>query len=80
MTPRLHAVHHAMNREYVDKNFSAWFCIWDRLFGTYQQPLESAPVVYGITIPAKTWNPVKIDFMHWGAMAKDMVATNQATG
>ncbi|OUS26139.1 hypothetical protein A9Q99_19370 [Gammaproteobacteria bacterium 45_16_T64] len=75
MTPRLHAVHHAMNREYVDKNFSAWFCIWDRLFGTYQQPLESAPIVYGITIPAKTWNPVKIDFMHWGTIVKDMVAT-----
>ncbi len=75
MTPRLHAVHHAMNREYVDKNFSGWFCIWDRLFGTYQQPLESAPIVYGVTIPAKTWNPVKIDFMHWGTIVKDMITT-----
>lgn len=75
MTPRLHAVHHAMNREYVDKNFSAWFCIWDRMFGTYQAPLDSAPIVYGVTIPARTWNPVKIDFMHWVSIVKDMAAT-----
>lgn len=75
MTPRLHAVHHAMNREYIDKNFSAWLCIWDRMFGTYQQPLESAPVVYGVTIPARTWNPVKIDFMHWKSLFVDMANT-----
>lgn len=75
MTPRLHAVHHAMNKEYVDKNYSAWFCIWDRLFGTYQQPIEGVPPVFGVSMPVRTWNPIKIDFMHWWNMLKDMAQT-----
>ena len=32
VTPSQHRVHHAINPEYVDKNLSASFCIWDRLF------------------------------------------------
>jgi sterol desaturase/sphingolipid hydroxylase (fatty acid hydroxylase superfamily) len=34
VTPSAHRVHHASNREYLDKNFGAVFIIWDRLFGT----------------------------------------------
>lgn len=38
-----HAVHHAINPEYVDKNFGSIFIVWDKLFGTFvsrQQPVE----------------------------------------
>ncbi len=46
VTPSAHRVHHASNKEYLDKNFGAVFIIWDRMFGTYER--ETAPVVYGL--------------------------------
>jgi hypothetical protein len=49
-------VHHGVNPEYQDKNFAGTFIIWDRLFGTFEP--ERAPVVYGITKPLASWNPV----------------------
>jgi sterol desaturase/sphingolipid hydroxylase (fatty acid hydroxylase superfamily) len=55
-TPSHHRVHHGVNPEYQDKNFAGTFIIWDRLFGTFEP--ERAPVVYGITKPLASWNPV----------------------
>jgi sterol desaturase/sphingolipid hydroxylase (fatty acid hydroxylase superfamily) len=46
VTPSAHRVHHASNREYLDKNFGAVFIIWDRLFGTYAP--EVSKVVFGL--------------------------------
>lgn len=37
VTPAHHRVHHAINPEYIDKNYSQIFIIWDRLFGTFQE-------------------------------------------
>jgi alkylglycerol monooxygenase len=71
VTPSLHRVHHAVNKEYMDKNLSQIFIIWDRLFGTYQEELPGVPAVYGITRPAQTWNPVKINFLHLWLLIKD---------
>ena len=51
-------------REYIDKNLSAIFCIWDRLFGTFQEELENIPCVYGTLKPVNTWNPFIINFQH----------------
>ena len=64
VTPSQHRVHHAINPEYVDKNLSAIFCIWDRLFGTFQKELENVPCVYGTLKPVNTWNPFIINFQH----------------
>ena len=47
VTPSQHRVHHAINDEYLDKNMSAIFCVWDRAFGTFQEELEGIPCVYG---------------------------------
>ena len=47
VTPSAHRVHHASNREYIDKNFGAVLIVWDRWFGTYAP--EITPVVYGLT-------------------------------
>jgi alkylglycerol monooxygenase len=71
VTPSQHRVHHALNPIYLDKNFSAIFNIWDRLFGTYQEELDSEPVVYGITRPSQTFNPITINFEHLILMIKD---------
>ncbi|MFI5185855.1 MAG: sterol desaturase family protein [Chitinophagales bacterium] len=71
VTPSHHRVHHAINKEYLDKNLSQIFIFWDKLFGTYQEELPGVPPVYGITRPAQTWNPIKINFQHLWLLAKD---------
>jgi len=70
VTPSHHRVHHAVNPEYMDKNLSQIFIVWDKLFGTFQEELPQVPAVYGITRPAHTWNPIKINFQHLWLMAK----------
>lgn len=71
VTPSHHRVHHAINPQYLDKNYSQIFIWWDRWFGTFQQELPEVPPVYGITRPVQTWNPVKINFMHLWLLIKD---------
>lgn len=71
VTPSHHRVHHAINKEYMDKNYGQIFIIWDKLFGTYQEELVDVPAVYGITRPVRTWNPIKINFMHLWLLIKD---------
>jgi sterol desaturase/sphingolipid hydroxylase (fatty acid hydroxylase superfamily) len=76
VTPSHHRVHHAVNPEYLDKNLGQIFIVWDKLFGTFQKELDTVPPVYGISRPAKTWNPIKINFQHLWLMIKDAVAAN----
>ncbi len=71
VTPSHHRVHHAVNKEYIDKNLSQIFIVWDKLFGTFQEELPEAPPVFGITRPAHTWNPIKINFQHVWLLIKD---------
>ena len=71
VTPSQHRVHHAINPEYIDKNLSAIFCVWDRIFGTFQEELDDVPCVYGTLKPVQTWNPILINFQHNWGLAKD---------
>jgi sterol desaturase/sphingolipid hydroxylase (fatty acid hydroxylase superfamily) len=71
VTPSHHRVHHAINKEYLDKNLAQIFIIWDKLFGTFQEELKETPPVYGITRPVRTWNPIKINFQHLWLLMKD---------
>ncbi|MBX9732497.1 MAG: sterol desaturase family protein, partial [Chitinophagaceae bacterium] len=71
VTPSHHRVHHALNPEYLDKNYGQIFIFWDKWFGTYQEELPTVKPVYGITRPVQTWNPIKINFMHMGLMIRD---------
>jgi sterol desaturase/sphingolipid hydroxylase (fatty acid hydroxylase superfamily) len=71
VTPSHHRVHHAINKEYLDKNYGQIFIFWDKWFGTFQEELPHIPAVYGITRPAQTWNPIKINFMHLFLLIKD---------
>lgn len=76
VTPSQHRVHHAINREYIDKNLGQILCVWDRMFGTYQEELDSVPPQYGVLKPAETWNPVHINFQHLARLSKDAWCTN----
>ena len=71
VTPSQHRVHHAINREYIDKNLAAIFCIWDRAFGTFQEELDDVPCVYGTLKPVRTWNPILINFQHLWFLTQD---------
>lgn len=76
VTPSHHRVHHAINPEYLDKNLGQIFIFWDKLFGTFQEELPDKPPVYGITRPAATWNPIRINFQHFWLLVKDAWRTN----
>jgi sterol desaturase/sphingolipid hydroxylase (fatty acid hydroxylase superfamily) len=67
-TPSNHRVHHGRNPKYIDKNHGATLIVWDRLFGTYQK--EEEEVVYGITSPLRSWNPLWANVQYWA----DLVA------
>jgi alkylglycerol monooxygenase len=71
VTPSHHRVHHAINKEYLDKNFAQIFIVWDKWFGTFQEELPDLPPVYGITRPVRTWNPIKINFQHIWLLIQD---------
>tara|TARA_B100001769_G_scaffold272634_1_gene267388 strand:- start:88 stop:1347 length:1260 start_codon:yes stop_codon:yes gene_type:complete len=71
VTPSQHRVHHAINKEYIDKNLAAIFCVWDRAFGTFQEELDDVPCVYGTLKPVQTWNPILINFQHLGYLIQD---------
>lgn len=55
-TPSHHRVHHGINPKYIDKNHGGTLIIFDRMFGTFQ--LEEEEVVYGVTKPLASWNPI----------------------
>jgi len=76
VTPSQHRVHHAINPIYIDKNLSAIFCIWDRIFGTFQEELDQEPPVYGVLKPVNTWNPLLINFQHAFNVIQDAYNTS----
>ena len=71
-TPSHHRVHHAVNVRYLDRNHAGIFIIWDRLFGTFQEELESDPPVYGITKNIETFALFQVAFHEWRALLSDV--------
>lgn len=69
-TPSAHRVHHGCNEGYIDKNFGGILIIWDRIFGTYAS--ETEKVVYGITDPINSHNPLVINFREYGTLMNDV--------
>jgi len=69
-TPSVHRVHHGCNSQYLDKNYGGILIVWDRLFGTYEA--EGEEVIYGITEPLNTINPIAINFREFWYIARDV--------
>ncbi len=69
VTPSHHRVHHGVNPQYIDKNYSEFLIIWDKLFGSYAEEREE--VCYGITHPPRTWDPIFINFQYWRQLWSD---------
>ena len=59
-TPSAHRVHHARNKEYLNKNFGGILILWDRFFGTYQP--EVVDPKFGIIGSFESYNPFTVQF------------------
>ncbi len=73
-SPSNHRVHHASNKRYIDRNHAGVFMIWDQLFGTYAEEADDEKVVYGLTKPIGSYNPVVINFKESVEMIKDVIS------
>ena len=77
VTPSHHRVHHAINPEYIDKNYAAIFIVWDKWFGTFQEEQADVPPVYGVKKAVQTWNPFFINYQHMWLLIKDAWRTSR---
>jgi sterol desaturase/sphingolipid hydroxylase (fatty acid hydroxylase superfamily) len=75
VTPSHHRVHHGRNPLYLDRNHGGTFIIWDRLFGTFER--EGETVVYGITTPLRSWNPIWANLHYWLELFRTASATRR---
>jgi sterol desaturase/sphingolipid hydroxylase (fatty acid hydroxylase superfamily) len=72
-TPSAHRVHHGTNAQYVDKNYGGILIIWDRLFGTFES--EEEKVIYGISKPIGSHNPLIINFREYLVLFREIKRT-----
>ncbi|MDP3816430.1 sterol desaturase family protein [Pseudomonas sp.] len=73
ITPSNHRVHHAQNAIYMDRNYGGVFIVWDRLFGSFQEELDEHPVIFGVTTPLASWNPLWANLQFYMALWHDAV-------
>jgi sterol desaturase/sphingolipid hydroxylase (fatty acid hydroxylase superfamily) len=69
--PSNHRVHHAVNDQYLDKNYGGILIVWDRLFGSYAEEDDAVPCVYGTRGPLRSWNPVWANLHLYAELAQD---------
>lgn len=65
VTPRSHILHHAKNPKYIDKNFGAMLCIWDKLFGTHVEVDPAEPPHYGTVRGYATHDGAMAQWVLW---------------
>lgn len=70
VTPSNHRVHHGSNKQYLDKNYGSILILWDKWFGTFEP--EEEKVIYGLTTPIDTYNPITINFYELKALFRDI--------
>lgn len=71
VTPSNHRAHHAQNALYMDRNYGGVFIFWDRLFGTFQEEDDNEPVVFGVTTPLASWNPLWANLQFYAQLWSD---------
>lgn len=71
-TPSHHRVHHAVNPQYLDRNYAGVFIVWDRMFGTFQRELDEVRIHYGIVRQLGSFNLLHTAFHEWIGIARDV--------
>lgn len=77
VTPSNHRVHHAQNEIYIDRNYGGILILWDRLFSTFQDELDSEPVIFGVRKPLASWNPFRANLQVYHYLWFDAVRTRR---
>ena len=75
VTPSHHRVHHALNRQYIDKNYAGVFIFWDKIFDSFQQELDDVEIVYGVSHQLKSWNPLWANVQVYYHLLLDFLGT-----
>jgi sterol desaturase/sphingolipid hydroxylase (fatty acid hydroxylase superfamily) len=60
-----HSLHHAKNKEYLDKNFGSILIIWDKLFGTFVKQQNNQKPIIGVLGSNYAYDPVLSNVMPW---------------
>ena len=71
VTPSNHRAHHGQNALYMDRNYGGVFIIWDRLFGSFQEEDDNEPVIFGVTTPLASWNPLWANVQFYAQLLAD---------
>ncbi len=71
-TPYIHTVHHCSNTEYLDRNHGGILTIWDRIYGTWQPPINGMVPKYGISHDPGTDNPITHNLFEFQEIWKDV--------
>ena len=68
-TPSHHRVHHAVNPQYLDRNYGGTFIVWDRLFGSFAA--EREPCIYGVSHPLRSFNSIWAQLQPWVSLLSE---------
>ena len=69
--PSNHRVHHAVNDQYLDRNYGGILIVWDRMFGSFAEEDRAVPCVYGTRAPLASWNPIRANLQIYVDLARD---------
>ena len=68
-SPSNHRVHHAVNEQYLDRNYGGILIVWDRMFSSFIE--EGERCVYGTRSPLNSWNPLWSNIeVYWSLLQK----------
>lgn len=70
-SPSNHRVHHAVNDDYLDRNYGGILIVWDRLFGTFREEDPRQPCVYGTRGLLNSWDPLWANAQVYAGLARD---------
>jgi hypothetical protein len=55
----------------MDRNYGGVFIVWDRLFGSFQEEDDNDPVIFGVTTPLASWNPLWANVQFYAQLWED---------
>jgi sterol desaturase/sphingolipid hydroxylase (fatty acid hydroxylase superfamily) len=76
-TPSHHRAHHASNIRYLDRNHGGVLIIWDRIFGTFSEELDTEKPVYGLTANIETNNLPHVITHEYKSIWRDVKRANK---
>jgi sterol desaturase/sphingolipid hydroxylase (fatty acid hydroxylase superfamily) len=81
-TPQSHRIHHSRHEQHLDKNFAAFFPLWDVVFGTYYAPQRDEYPSTGLTSGERVQTvggALFLPFLMWKKMLQERVQSSAST-